>query len=89
MNCDPVFNLDIYVNSVSKKEMCVVNLEGLNDNLPLPDELSKLERVLDLVFPADQEALLSISYETSRPDQADIAVELLLVTNPHFGTNCA
>ena len=84
MGRQSVFSLDIYLNSTSKKERCEVNLKGLKDNLPIPDDLSSLEKVLDLVFPADQKASLDIPNQASRPDQADITLELLAVTHPHF-----
>ena len=85
MGCQSVFSLDIYVNSASKKERCEVNLKGLNDNLPIPDDLSSLERVLDLVFPANQKASLDISNQAPRPGQADIALDLFEVRYPRFG----
>nr|AUW31331.1 hypothetical protein [Cladonia uncialis subsp. uncialis] len=76
VGCQSVFSLDIYVNSASKKERCEVNLKGLNDNLSIPDDLCSLERVLDLVFPANQKVSMDISNQVSRPGQADIALDL-------------
>ena len=85
VGCQSVFSLDIYVNSASKKERCEVNLKGLNDNLPIPDDLSSFERVLDLVFPSNQKVSLDIPNQASRSGQTDIALELLEVTNLHLG----
>ena len=85
MGYQSVFSLDIYVNSASKKERCEVNLKGLNDNLPIPNDLSSFERVLDLVFPSNQKALLDVPNQASQPGKTDIALELFEVTNLHLG----
>ena len=61
-------------------------MTGLNDNLPIPDDLYSLERVLDLVFPADQKTSLDDTNQASQLGQADIGLELLEVTKLHFGT---